>query len=49
LAIPAAVGIKPEEFDKTNSNHRLIRLYIGLEEADYLIADLKQALERVSV
>jgi len=45
LVIPTAVGFKPEEFDTANSNHRLVRLYIGLEDPDYLIADLKQALE----
>jgi cystathionine beta-lyase len=47
LAIPAAVGFKPEEFDVNNANHRLVRLYIGLEDPDYLIADLKQALDKV--
>ena len=47
LAIPAAVGFKPEEFEVTNFNHRLVRLYIGLEDPDYLIADLKQALDKV--
>jgi cystathionine beta-lyase len=47
LAIPSAVGFKPEEFDVSNQNHRLVRLYIGLEDPDYLIADLKQALDKV--
>lgn len=47
LAIPAVVGFKPEEFDANNSTHRLVRLYIGLEDPDYLIADLKQALELI--
>jgi cystathionine beta-lyase/cystathionine gamma-synthase len=46
LVIPSAVSIKPDEFDATNSTHRLIRIYVGLEDADYLIEDLKQALER---
>lgn len=45
LVIPSAVSIKPDEFDASNSTHRLIRIYVGLEDADYLIADLKQALE----
>lgn len=45
LVIPSAVSIKPHEFDATNETHRLIRIYVGLEDADYLIADLKQALE----
>ncbi len=45
LVIPSAVSIKPNEFDATNETHRLIRIYVGLEDADYLIADLRQALE----
>jgi cystathionine beta-lyase/cystathionine gamma-synthase len=46
LVIPSAVSIKPHEFDVTNSTHRLIRIYVGLEDAEYLITDLKQALEK---
>lgn len=46
LIIPSAVSIKPNEFDIFNPTHRLIRVYIGLEDPDYLIADLKQALEK---
>jgi cystathionine beta-lyase/cystathionine gamma-synthase len=45
LVIPAAVGFAREQFDATNESHRVIRFYAGLEEADYLIEDLKQALE----
>ena len=45
LVIPSAVSIKPHEFDATNETHRLVRIYVGLEDPDYLIADLKQALE----
>jgi len=44
LVIPAVVGIKKEDFDAENLGHRVIRLYVGLEEPDYLIADLTQAL-----
>jgi len=47
LAIPSAVGIKSGEFDANNANHRLIRFYIGLEDPDYLIADLSQALDKI--
>ncbi len=47
LVIPSAVSIKPDEFDASNSTHRLIRIYVGLEDADYLMADLKQALEKL--
>jgi cystathionine beta-lyase/cystathionine gamma-synthase len=45
LIIPAAVSIKPEEFDASNSNHRMIRFYVGLEDAEYLISDIRQSLE----
>lgn len=47
LVIPSAVGINISEFDVNNPRHRLVRIYIGLEESDYLIADLKQALEKI--
>lgn len=48
LIIPKAVGIKPENFDRGNAEHHLVRLYIGLEEADLLIADLAQGLEQLT-
>ncbi|HMJ69274.1 MAG TPA: PLP-dependent aspartate aminotransferase family protein [Cyclobacteriaceae bacterium] len=44
LVIPSVVSIKPEDFNLSDPNHRLIRFYVGLEDADYLISDLKQAL-----
>jgi cystathionine beta-lyase/cystathionine gamma-synthase len=45
LVIPRCAGIAAADFDETNESHKHIRLYIGLEDADYLIKDLKQALE----
>ncbi|HEX8059443.1 MAG TPA: aminotransferase class I/II-fold pyridoxal phosphate-dependent enzyme, partial [Cyclobacteriaceae bacterium] len=45
LIIPSAVSIKPEDFDASNPNHRLIRFYVGLEDAEYLISDIRQSLE----
>jgi cystathionine beta-lyase/cystathionine gamma-synthase len=45
LIIPSVVSIKPGEFNPSEPNHRLIRFYVGLEDADYLIDDLKQALK----
>jgi len=47
LVIPSVVGIKKEDFDGENLGHRVIRIYVGLEEPDYLIADLTQALNHV--
>lgn len=47
LVIPKCVGLKENEFDASNKEHRYIRLYVGLEDADYLIRDLEQALEKI--
>ncbi len=47
LIIPACAGISKADFDSTNKRHVLIRIYIGLEEADYVIADLDQALAKI--
>jgi cystathionine beta-lyase/cystathionine gamma-synthase len=47
LVIPKCAGIKPADFDGTNPEHRYIRMYVGLEEPAYLIADLEQALAKI--
>lgn len=47
LVIPKCSGIRDSEFDPGNKEHRYIRLYVGLEEPSYLIADLEQALEKL--
>ena len=47
LVIPRCAGIQKERFDETNEVHRQIRLYIGLEDADYLIKDLNDALKSI--
>ncbi|HQV86569.1 MAG TPA: PLP-dependent transferase [Chitinophagaceae bacterium] len=44
LVIPKCAGIQPGDFDGSNREHRYIRMYVGLEESKYLIADLEQAL-----
>jgi cystathionine beta-lyase/cystathionine gamma-synthase len=46
LVIPKCAGIKKTEFDINNSEHRYIRMYVGLEDSDYLIADLARALDK---
>ncbi len=48
LIIPKCSGIKPADFAATNIEHRMLRLYVGLEDADYLIKDLKQSFEKMS-
>jgi len=44
LVFPAIAGMAVSDFDVDNPRHRLIRFYVGLEDPDYLIEDLKQAL-----
>lgn len=46
LVFPSLVTFPKEKFDATNEAHRVVRFYVGLEEADYLISDLKQALDQ---
>ena len=48
LVIPKCSGIPVSDFDPSNPEHKYIRLYVGLEEADYLIKDLAQALEKMN-
>jgi cystathionine beta-lyase/cystathionine gamma-synthase len=40
LIIPKLATMKAENFDPSNRDHRMLRIYVGLEEADYLIEDL---------
>ncbi|QXV65429.1 aminotransferase class I/II-fold pyridoxal phosphate-dependent enzyme [Mucilaginibacter sp. 21P] len=44
LIIPAVAGVSINDYDEQNLRHQLIRMYVGLEEPDYLIKDLEQAL-----
>jgi cystathionine beta-lyase/cystathionine gamma-synthase len=44
LVIPSIASIAKEDYDSKNIRHQLIRMYAGLEDADYLIRDLEQAL-----
>ncbi|MFM7672137.1 MAG: trans-sulfuration enzyme family protein [Bacteroidota bacterium] len=45
LIIPKCAGMEPEKFDPEQLEHRYIRVYVGLEEPEHLIADLDQALK----
>lgn len=42
LIIPGCASIKAEEFDPENKIHRRLRMYVGLEEPEYLIEDLER-------
>jgi len=48
LVIPKCSGIPDADFDPINPEHRYVRLYVGLEDADYLIKDLEKAFQKLS-
>ena len=43
LIIPKCAGLPAAQFNAMQKEHRMLRLYVGLEEADYIIKDLEQA------
>jgi cystathionine beta-lyase/cystathionine gamma-synthase len=45
LIIPSIAGIAKTDYDAHNLRHQLIRIYIGLEDADYIIKDIEQAFK----
>lgn len=47
LIIPKCSGIQPADFDAGNREHCMLRLYVGLEDPEYLIKDLGQAFEKM--
>lgn len=49
LAIPKCASIPPAQFDPAIREHRMVRIYLGLEDASYLISDLDQALKSMEV
>jgi len=48
LIIPKCAGLKPSEFDPRNSEHRYIRMYVGLEDPEFLINDLSRAFDQIA-
>ena len=47
LIIPKCAGMMQSRFNAENKDHRMIRLYVGLEEAEYLIKDLERGFEKI--
>ncbi|HXD78974.1 MAG TPA: aminotransferase class I/II-fold pyridoxal phosphate-dependent enzyme [Puia sp.] len=45
LILPRCAGVSNEEFDANNPEHRMLRLYTGLEDAAYIIDDLRHAFD----
>lgn len=48
LILPKCAGMRPEAFDPANEGHRSLRLYIGLEEPGYIIADLQRGFDAMA-
>ncbi|MEO8110750.1 MAG: PLP-dependent aspartate aminotransferase family protein [Ginsengibacter sp.] len=42
LIIPGCASIKADEFDVNNKDHRMMRIFVGLEDAEYIIEDLER-------
>jgi cystathionine beta-lyase/cystathionine gamma-synthase len=49
LILPKVAGMQADSFSAAEPLHRSCRLYVGLEEAAYLIADLEQAARQVGL
>ena len=47
LIIPKCSSIKAIDFNTADKEHRMIRLYVGLEDPAYLIKDLEQAFDMI--
>jgi cystathionine beta-lyase/cystathionine gamma-synthase len=49
LIIPGCASIRENEFDAENKDHRKLRMYVGLEEADYIIEDLERGFAGMDI
>jgi cystathionine beta-lyase/cystathionine gamma-synthase len=47
LIIPKCSSLPAADFDANNEEHRMLRLYVGQEEADYIIKDLERGFEKL--
>ena len=48
LIIPKCSGMAAADFDANNKEHRMMRLYVGLEEVEYLTKDIEQAFHKMN-
>jgi cystathionine beta-lyase/cystathionine gamma-synthase len=49
LLLPKCAGLQDHEFDAANPEHQMMRMYVGLEDASYIIADLEQAFSKAGL
>jgi cystathionine beta-lyase/cystathionine gamma-synthase len=45
--MPACTSIKEENFDVSNKEQRQLRMYVGLEDAEYIIEDLQRGFDAI--
>ena len=48
LIIPRCSGMQRESFNAQNKEHRMLRLYVGQEDAAYIIQDLERGFEAMA-
>jgi cystathionine beta-lyase/cystathionine gamma-synthase len=48
LIMPKCAGLPQASFNAKDKSHRMLRLYVGLEDADYIIKDLDQAFKMIT-
>lgn len=48
LIIPRCAGLPVKDFNTQNKEHRMLRLYVGLEDADYIIKDLERGFGSIT-
>lgn len=46
LILPKCAPLTPEAFNPADKEHRMLRLYVGLEDPGYIINDLEEAFEK---
>jgi cystathionine beta-lyase/cystathionine gamma-synthase len=47
LIIPGCASVKEEDFNTAERDHRRLRMYVGLEDAEYIIDDLKRGFAAI--
>jgi len=47
LIIPGCASVKEEDFNTAERDHRRLRMYVGLEDAEYIIDDLKRGFATI--
>jgi cystathionine beta-lyase/cystathionine gamma-synthase len=45
LLLPRCAALQDEDFNALNPDHQMARIYVGLEDPEYLVADLDQAFK----